>query len=76
MQRVGWGLVGAATTMLARRITRRALYNGHRPRLPQAARRSRGVGGLLLMAAAAGALLAVADVLQDQRTRVAQRAAT
>jgi len=75
LQTVGWGLVGAATTMLARRLTRRTLYKGSTPRLPRAARHTNGVAGLLVVAAAAGAMLAVADVLQDQRKRVAQRAA-
>jgi len=75
LQAFGWGLVGAATTMLARRLTRRTLYHGSRPRLPDAARRANGVGGLLMVAAAAGAMLAVADVLQDQRRLVAHRAA-
>lgn len=76
MQGVGWGLVGAATTMLARRVTRRALYAGNRTRLPKVARQQGGVGGLLVIAAVAGAFLALADVLQDQRSRVAERAAS
>jgi hypothetical protein len=75
MQAVGWGLVGTATTMVARRFMRRALYTGNTPRLPDAARHSSGVRGLLAVAAAAGAMLAIADVLQDQRRRVAHRAA-
>jgi len=61
--------------MLARRVTRRALYDGNTPRLPDAARRTNSVGAMLAVAAAAGAMLAVADVLQDHRKRVAQRAA-
>jgi hypothetical protein len=76
MQGVGWGLVGAGTTMLARRVTRWGLHDGTRTRLPAVARHPRGVGGLLMLAAIAGAFLAVADVLQDQRREVARRATT
>ena len=75
VQRLGWGLIGAGTTMLARRVVRRFLYAGGRPRLARAARRDGGVPGLLLVAAASGAALAIADMLQDQRKYVAQRAA-
>jgi hypothetical protein len=39
-----------------------------RPRLPRAARRYNGAG-ILLVAALAGATMAIADVLQEQRKR-------
>jgi hypothetical protein len=42
------------------------------PRLPFEARRNNGFGMLLLMAAAAGALLAIGDVLQERRKEVAR----
>ena len=69
---IGWGMVGAATTMLARTATRRAMHSrAGIPRLPRAARRSNSFGTLLLLAAAAGALLALGDILQEQRKHVA-----
>jgi hypothetical protein len=72
---VGWGMVGSATTMLARTATRRAMHaRGGAPRLPRSARRNNTFGMMLLLAAAAGALLAVGDVLQEQRRHVVQRA--
>jgi hypothetical protein len=70
-QTLGFGMLGSATTILARTATRRAMHTrtGH-PRLPRAARRNEGFGMMLLLAAAAGALLAVGDVLQEQRRNV------
>ncbi len=69
--RIGWGLVGAATTMLARRATRRAMHRrSDVPRLPPAARRKNTFGMMLLLAGSAGALLALGDVLQEQRKHV------
>ena len=66
---VGWGLVGSATTIFVRNATRRAMHTDEgRPRLPRAARRHNGAG-ILLVAALAGATLAIADVLQEQRKR-------
>jgi len=76
VQHIGWGMVGAGTTMLARRVVRQLLYRGRKPRLPRAARQSRSVAGLLMFAASSGAVLAIADMLQDQRSHVAKRALT
>jgi hypothetical protein len=71
-QTIGWGLVGSATTMLVRNATRRAMYTDEgRARLPRAARRHNGAG-ILLVAALAGATLAFADVLKEQRKRNAE----
>jgi hypothetical protein len=65
---VGLGLIGSATTMLVRNATRRAMHTPEGiTRLPRAAKRGRGIGTVLVLAAAAGALLALADVLQEQR---------
>lgn len=65
---VGLGMVGSATTMLARRATRRAMHRpGGDARLPRAAHQNKGLGMVLLLAAAAGVILALADVLQEQR---------
>lgn len=70
---VGWGLIGAATTKVSRSATRRAMHNrSGAPRLPRAARRSHNFGMMLLFAAAAGALLALGDILQEQRKQVAR----
>lgn len=70
---LGWGLIGAAVTKLSRMATRKAMYRrSGAPRLPRAARRSNGFGTLLLFAAAAGAMLAIGDVLQEQRRQVAR----
>jgi hypothetical protein len=43
-------------------------------RLPGAARQNNGFGMLLLIAAAAGAMLALGDVLQERRKQVVARA--
>jgi hypothetical protein len=65
---LGWGMAGAATTMLARRATRRAMHErSGAPRLPRAARDNNSFGMMLLLAAAAGAMLALADVLKEEK---------
>jgi len=74
-QRIGLGLIGAGTTMLVRRLTRRTMHEETgEPKLPDMVRRSKSVWLLLLLSGAAGALLALGDVLQEQRKQVAQRA--
>lgn len=73
MGTLGYGLIGAATTKLARTATRKAMHRrSGAPRLPAAARRSNGLGMLIVLAAAAGAVLALGDVLQEQRKHVAR----
>lgn len=70
---IAWGTVGAATTMLARRVARRAMHDpSGAPRLPRAARRNNSFATMLALAATAGALLALVDVLQEQRKHVTQ----
>jgi hypothetical protein len=70
---VGWSLVGAGTTMLVRTATRRILHTpSGAPRLPRVRRRNRTFSTMLLLAATAGALLAVGDVFQEQRKQVTQ----
>jgi hypothetical protein len=70
---MGLGLVGAATTMLARQATRRAMHKpGGVPRLPRSTRKNTTIGMMLLLAGATGVLLALGDVLQEQRKHVAQ----
>ena len=74
-QGIGLGLVGAATTMLARRLTRKAMHTeAGEPNLPRPVRRTNSAGIMLLIAGAAGALLALGDVLREQRKHIAQRA--
>ena len=69
----GMAIVGSATTMLARRAARRAMHRKDgEPRLPRAARDNNGFVTVLLLAVAAGALLAVADVLLEQRKNAAR----
>ena len=68
---MGWGLVGSATTMLARNVTRRAMHDrSGAVRLPRTARRDNSFTMMLAIAAAAGALLALGDVLKEQRKYV------
>ena len=65
---LGLGLIGAAATMIARRTTRRVLHDeSGAPRLPGAARRADSLTTLILIAVASGAILALGDVLQEQR---------
>lgn len=69
----GIGLVGSATTMLARKAARRAMHKRDGvPRLPRAARENNGWVMILVLAVAAGAVLAIADVLQEQRKQHAR----
>jgi hypothetical protein len=75
VQRIGLGLVGAATTMIVRQLTRRTMHTQTgRPKLPRSLRMSNNVGTMLVVAGTAGALLALGDVLQEQRKHVARRA--
>lgn len=61
-------MVGAGTTMMTRVLTRRALHDPHgAPRLPRTARKNGSFAMMVVLAVAAGALLALADVLQEQR---------
>jgi hypothetical protein len=70
---VAWGTAGAATTMLARKAMRRALHEPDgEPRLPDATRRRKTFGMMLLLAALTGAVLAFGDVLQEQKKDLAQ----
>ena len=69
---VGLGVVGAGVTMLARKWTLRAMHDERgRPKLPRAARKSNSVIVLLTVAAASGALLALAEILTEHRKTLA-----
>ena len=62
------GVLGGATTMIVRAVTRRAAHKqSGAPRLPRAARRRNGFGVMLMWAAAVGVVLAMSDVLKEQR---------
>ena len=76
MEAAAWGVVGSGTTLLARWVTRRMMHKEQgTPRLPRAMRRTNDVGTFLALAGATGVILALADVLQEQRKRSAQAAA-
>lgn len=73
VQTAAWGLFGSATTMLTRRATRNALHTEDgRPRLPRVARHNTGLVTVLVLAAAAGVLFALADVLREQQKHAAR----
>lgn len=62
-----WMVAGTAASKMARKYTRNVLHreNGA-PRLPRKARRQSGMGMMLGWAVATGAIMALADVLQEQ----------
>jgi hypothetical protein len=75
LQRIALGLIGGATTVIVRRLTRRTMHEQTgRPRLPRGLRKSNSIATMLALAGTAGALLALGDVLQEQRKHVAERA--
>lgn len=62
-----WAVVGGAAMKAARGFTRDALHTRQGgARLPRPVRRQRNLQTALLMAVGTGALMAVADVLQEQ----------
>ena len=62
-----WMIAGTAVSKMARKYTRKTLYTrGGAPRLPRKARRQSGLGMMLGWAVATGAIMALADVLQEQ----------
>ena len=76
LEAAAWGVVGSGTTMLARWMTRKMMHREEgTPRLPRAMRRGDGVGTFLALAGATGVILALADVMREQRGRTAQAVA-
>jgi hypothetical protein len=70
-RKITWGLAAMAATRVVRSRTRKALHHDNgATRLPGASRRRRGLGTAVLWAAGAGALLGVADTLNDRRKEV------
>ena len=74
-KRMMWALAAGLTHKMMRRATRRAMHTRYgAPRLPVAARKTRGVGSGLMWAAGTGAMLALSDVLREQEKRTVHRA--
>jgi hypothetical protein len=72
---VTWAVAAGLTSRVVRRATRSALHTDEgAPRLPVRARRSRGLGTVLLWAAGTGALLALADVMREGQKQAVKRA--
>lgn len=70
-----WGVAGAATTMVVRAAARRAMRDEHgAPRLPNAVRGDISFSMMVLLAGAAGVMLALGDVLQQRRKQITQTA--
>lgn len=69
------GILGGTTTMLTRRVARRAMHraDGDPRVVPRAVRRRHGFLAGLAWAAAAGLLLALADVFLEQRKESARQ---
>lgn len=64
------GILGGATTKLTRTAARRAMHaRTGAPRLPRAAQDRHGLLMMLAWAAAAGVIMAIGDVLLEQRRR-------
>jgi hypothetical protein len=60
--------------MLARKVTRRVMHDERGvPKLPRATRRSNSMTMVLIVAAASGVLLALAEILQEQRRHLEER---
>jgi hypothetical protein len=73
-QSVAFAVAAGITSRIARRATRRAMHTQYgAPRLPVAARKTRGFGTALLWAAGTGAALALADVLREQQRETVRK---
>ena len=76
LQRIGWGIVGAALTVAARRVTGSVLHNPWGvPRLSRVTRENSSFGLMVGLAVATGVLLALGDVLREHRKDVVEVAA-
>ncbi len=66
-RKILWMGVGTAASKIVRNRTRKAMHNEYgAPRLPRPVRRRSGLGTAVLLAAGTGALMALADVLNEQ----------
>ena len=66
-RKILWMVLGTIATRIVRSRTRKAMHTEYgAPRLPRPVRRRSGLGTALLLAAGTGALMALADVLNEQ----------
>jgi hypothetical protein len=76
LQRIGWGIVGAALTVAARKVTGTALHNPWGvPRFSRVTRENSSFGLMVALAVATGVLLALGDVMREHRKGVVDVAA-
>lgn len=73
-RKVMWGLAAATASKVARRGTRSAMHTDYGSvRLPRRVRAKNGLGTVLMFAVGTGVVLALADVLKEQKQIVKQR---
>jgi hypothetical protein len=67
-QKFGWSIVGVTTTMAMRKIASAAMHDANgEPKFSRLTRRNNSFGVMLALAVSAGVLLALGDVLNEQR---------
>jgi hypothetical protein len=75
LQRIGWGIVGAALTVAARKVTGSALHNPWGvPRLSRVTRDNSSFALMVALAVATGVVLSLGDVMREHRKDVAEAA--
>ncbi len=66
-RKILWAVAGTVATRVVRSRTRKAMHTEYgAPRLPRTVRRSDGFATALALAAVTGAVMALADVLNEQ----------
>ncbi len=66
-RKILWAVIGTAASKVVRSRTRKAMHTEYgAPRLPYRVRRQSGLGTAIVLAAGTGALMALADVLNEQ----------
>ncbi len=74
-QRMAWGVFGAAATMLTRRVANVVMHDAHgKPVLANVTQRNRSFALMMTLAMSAGVVLALSDVLRENRQQVTQPA--
>jgi hypothetical protein len=67
-QKLGWSVVGVTTTMAMRKIANAAMHDANgAPKFSRLTRRNNSFGVMVALAVSAGVLLALGDVLKEQR---------
>jgi len=67
-QKFGWSVVGVTTTMAIRKISNAAMHDADgAPKFSRLTRRNNSFGLMVALAVSAGVLLALGDVLNEQR---------